>query len=203
MNFFRIPLKILLAVVAALQLSACSKTVQWEEEVPLNTGETIWVKREVVYKLKGGGDNPLDMAYRPDWTEEISFEWKGKKYRYVGDAFVILLAISPQTHQPVLVAKASYKDWNRRHNYRCTTPFYVQFMPPADGEAWAWPPAIEPWLFNMSYNLMIHRDEMTRMKARYTSHDRVALDRTVATQDQSNVRIDPTYKSNHCSKQEK
>lgn len=201
MNFFKSPLKILLTVAAALQLSACSKTVQWEEEVPLNTGETIWVKREVVYKLKGGGDNPLDLAYRPDWTEEISFEWKSKKYRYVGDAFVILLAISPQTHQPVLVAKASYKDWNWKHNYRCTAPFYVQFVPPADGKAWAWPPAIEPWLFNMPYNLMIHRDKMTKMQARYTTSDRVALDRTVAIQNQSNVRIDPTYESNQCSKQ--
>ena len=40
MNRFKTSLRILVAMVAALQLTACSKTVQWEEEVPLNTGET-------------------------------------------------------------------------------------------------------------------------------------------------------------------
>jgi hypothetical protein len=74
------------AVIAVLPLAACSKTVQWGEAVPLNTGETNWVTREVTYSLKGDGDNPLDMAYRSDWIEEITFDWKGKKYRYVGDA---------------------------------------------------------------------------------------------------------------------
>ena len=29
----------------ALVLSACGRTVTWEEEVPLNTGETIWIER--------------------------------------------------------------------------------------------------------------------------------------------------------------
>ena len=36
-------LKIFLVGAGMLQLSACSKTVQWEEEVPLNTGEVFWV----------------------------------------------------------------------------------------------------------------------------------------------------------------
>ena len=74
-------LRMVLILIAALHLAACSKTVQWEEEVPLNTGDVIWVKRTVTYKFKGSGDNPLDMSYQPDWTEEIAFEWQGKKYR--------------------------------------------------------------------------------------------------------------------------
>lgn len=193
-------LRFLLMVLAVLQLTACSRSVQWEEEVPLNTGETIWVKREVTYKLKGGGDNPLDLAYRPDWTEEISFEWHGKKYHYVGDALVILLAISPQPQQPVLVANASYKEWDRKHNYRCTTPLYVQFLPSTDGDEWSWPPNIEPWLFNMPYNLMVHRDKMAKMKSRYTSSDRAAMDRTMSIQSPDLARIDPTYNSNRCTK---
>lgn len=44
-------LKLLLIGLVMTALTACSKTVQWEEEVPLNTGDVIWVKREVVYKL--------------------------------------------------------------------------------------------------------------------------------------------------------
>jgi hypothetical protein len=54
---------LLSSLLGLLQLTACSKTVQWEEEVPLNTGEVIWVKREVTYKYKGAGGNPLDMDY--------------------------------------------------------------------------------------------------------------------------------------------
>jgi hypothetical protein len=37
-------------VVAVFLLSACSKTVTWEEEVPLNTGEVIWVERVDSYE---------------------------------------------------------------------------------------------------------------------------------------------------------
>ena len=66
MNRLKKPLQILLIVIAATQLAACSKTVQWEEEVPLNTGETIWVEKTLNYTIKGGAGNPLDMAYRPD-----------------------------------------------------------------------------------------------------------------------------------------
>jgi hypothetical protein len=191
-------LRIVLVAVIALQLTACSKTVQWEEEVPLNTGETIWVTREVTYRLKGGGGNPLDMAYRPDRTEEIAFEWKGKKYRYVGDAGLMLLAISPLTQQPVLVADAAFKSWDWRHDYRCTTPYYVQLSPSADGKDWSWPPSIDPWLFDLPSNLMIHREKMEKTKARYTVSDRVALDRTIAIQSPRLARIDPSYKFDQC-----
>ena len=99
----RRPLLILLGMVVALQLAACSNTVQWEEEVPLNTGETIWVKRTVVYAYQGGAGNPLDMAYRPQrGGENLEFEWQRKSYAFNLDAGVMLLAISPQG-QPVLV----------------------------------------------------------------------------------------------------
>ena len=183
-------------------LSACSKSVQWEEEVPLNTGEVIWVKREVTYKLKGAGGNPLDMGYRPDWTEEIAFEWKGKKYRYVGDADMMLLAISPATKLPVLVAHAANKQWHWSHNYRCTTPFYVQFVPSADGREWSWPPSIESWLYGMSHNLMRQRDDITLMKARYTMADRQAKDQLWAADPSASqsARIDPNFIPEQCFK---
>ena len=41
------PIKLILIGLAMTALTACSKTVEWEEEVPLNTGETIVVKRTV------------------------------------------------------------------------------------------------------------------------------------------------------------
>lgn len=193
-------LRMSLIVVAALQLAACSKVVQWEEEVPLNTGETIWVTREVSYKLKGGGDNPLDMAYRPDWTETIAFEWKGNEYRYVGDAGFLLLAISPDTQKPVLVADAASKGWDWQHGFRCTTPYYAQLSPSANGKDWSWPPNIEPWLFEMNANLMLHREKIERMKPRYTAADRIAVDRTIAINAPRLARIDPGYKFDRCFK---
>ena len=42
----RRPAQMVLWCVLALHLAACSRTVEWQEEVPLNTGETIWVKRK-------------------------------------------------------------------------------------------------------------------------------------------------------------
>jgi hypothetical protein len=179
-------------------LVACSKTVTWEEEVPLNTGDTIWVTRVVTYKLKGDAGNPLDMAYRPDWTETLEFDWQGKKYSYTGNADLMLLAISPEDRRPVLAAKAVNKDWHWNHVYRCTTPFYVQFTPSENGRDWSWPPAIEPWLYSQPYNLMAHRAELSNVKTRYTSSDRESLDRTMSLQSPSDARIDPTYKSEHC-----
>ncbi len=54
----------LIVMISLNLLSACSKKVHWEEEVPLNTGEVIWVKRIVTYKFQGASGNPFDMAYR-------------------------------------------------------------------------------------------------------------------------------------------
>lgn len=193
-------LRTFLVVMGVLQFAACSKTVQWEEEVPLNTGETIWVMREVTYKLKGGGDNPLDMAYRPDWTEAISFKWRGKEYRHVGDANLMLLAISPLTQQPVLVAGAGMKDWDYRNNYRCTIPFYVQFVPSESGQTWTWPSAIEPWLFNLPYNLMYNRADINKVLKKYTIEDRVKADDGVIHDSPSLVQINPHAKSESCFK---
>jgi hypothetical protein len=190
----------LLILLPLFALTACSKTVQWEEEVPLNTGEVIWVKREATYKLQGTGGNPFDLGYWPSWTEEIAFEWKGNKYKYVGDADLMLLAISPNTQRPVLVAKATNKEWHWRNNYSCTTPFYVQFVPLASGREWAWPPNIEPWLYNITHNLMAKREDLGEMKDRYTMSERINMDRTMAIQDPSSARVDPAYKFDQCFK---
>ena len=67
-----------------LLLSACSqtvKTVQWEEEVPLNTGETIWVKRADTYKRESGYANPLKLVWGIK-NRTYEFSWQGQKYSY-------------------------------------------------------------------------------------------------------------------------
>lgn len=193
-KFHLMKLCLLLPLVA---LSACSKTVQWEEEVPLNTGEVIWVKRTVKYTYQGGAGNPLDLAYRPDWPEVLEFTWRANNYRYEGDARVILLAISPEKH-PVLVARAADGSWNWKHNYFCVTPFYVQFAPDATGKNWTWPPAIEPWLFGLSHNLLRTREAPEKMQARYTAKQRNEEDAPGSFQDSSKARIEPNHTVNSC-----
>jgi hypothetical protein len=187
-------------LLAALLLSGCSKTVTWEEEVPLNTGEVIWVTRIVTYKLVGASGNPLDIDYRPDWTETLEFTWQGKVYSYTGDAALMLLAISPKSLQPVLVAKASSKQWSRQYDYRCTTPFYVQFVPAHDGRKWSWPPNIEPWLFGLPYNIMQSTPGLQEGKNKYSSDQRLERDRVIGHQSPSLVRVESNYIFNQCKK---
>ncbi|MDO9234414.1 MAG: hypothetical protein Q7U28_00075 [Aquabacterium sp.] len=192
MNYLKKLLQILLVVIAATQLAACSKTVQWEEEVPLNTGETIWVKRSVVYKLKGAGGNPFDIGYGQDKTETLSFNWGGKKYVYEGEAALMLLAISPQK-QPVLVAPAANKGWDWNHNYYCATPHYVQFVPDPSGSEWSWPPEIESWLYDMPSNLMRQRRKPADMQKRYTAKQRAEEDAVSSMQSPTTAKIDPKF----------
>ena len=181
-------------------LGACSKTVTWEEEVPLNTGEVIWVKRSINYKLKGASGNPLDIAYQPDWIEMLEFNWQGKTYSYTGDAGIMLLAISPITKFPVLVARADLKGWDRKNGYKCTNPFYVQFSPDKSGSTWIWPTTIESWLYESPYNLMHYRPSFSEGKSKYKLRDRLERDRIVTFQSPSLIRIDSQDAFDECKK---
>jgi hypothetical protein len=158
------------AIISMTCLAACSKTVQWEEEVLLNTGQTIIVKRKVDYNVTGGAGNPLDLKYRPNFKEKISFTWNGKSYEYYGDAYIFVLAITA-SNTPVLVAPAANKSWNFEHDYKCTLPFYVQLMPDDSGKNWTWPTKIEPWLYNLPTNLLQERRPLGEMKAKYVAAD--------------------------------
>jgi hypothetical protein len=53
MNLLKKPLQIFLFLIAMLQLTACSKTVEWKEEVKLNDGRVIVVTQK---KRCEGGD---------------------------------------------------------------------------------------------------------------------------------------------------
>ena len=195
-------LKIMLAGVAMAHLAACSKTVQWEEEVPLNTGEVIWVKRTVEYTMQGGAGNPFDMAYRPPPDQSITFKWGGKNYSYHGDARIMLLAISPDK-VPVLVAKAADNSWEARHSYACTYPFYVQLITDKDGHSWHWPPRIETWLYNLQTNLLLARHPPQQMKKRYTAQERLLENFPGSVNTPSQQRIDPSYTGDLCKLKDK
>lgn len=171
MNFLKKPLQVLLVMSTATQLAACSKTVQWEEEVLLNTGETIWISKEVRYTIKGQPGNPADLGYLPDLAETTSFKYGGRNYSYTGDAGIMVLAISPQK-LPVLLAPPENTGWYWHNNYKCVTPYYVQLTPDITGQQWTWPDRIEPWTYNLHSNLMLNRDHPSEVKRRYAIADK-------------------------------
>ncbi|MCF8198713.1 MAG: hypothetical protein K9J42_08105 [Sulfuritalea sp.] len=191
--------RIALAAVAVLLFTACSKTVQWEEEVPLNTGDTILVKRTIKYVYQGNAGNPFDIALRPEFKETIEFTWKAKSYRYEGDARISLLAISPQNY-PVLVAAAEGQGWNWVNHYACTIPFYVQLVPAHEGLEWTWPPKIETWLYELPTNLLMARHAPGKMKKRYTA-DEVRLENFPGAENWPHKqKIDPAFAGDLCKK---
>jgi hypothetical protein len=196
MNFLKTFLKLILIMGTVMTISACSKTVQWEEEVPLNTGETIWVKRTVEYTLQGGSGNPFDMAYRPGQIT-TKFDWKGKSYVFDKHGGVFVLAISP-TGVPALVALADAGSWNYKNGYKCTLPFYVQFIPDISGKKWNWPEHIEPWLIGLSANLYGDLKPPNEMLNSYSIADKRAQPYLADPQLYFMHRIDASYTGDIC-----
>lgn len=203
MNFIRLFRRMMLGMVlvSVPLLGACSKTVVWEEEVPLNTGETIWVKRTVKYTYQGGAGNPLDMAYRPERGAVVEFDWRGKHYSFDRHGGPVLLAISPQG-RPVFVAEAGVS-WSSMNNYKCTIPFYVQFVPDATGRNWSWPPKIEPWLYGLESNFLFAIPKPDDGKRRYTAEERKAANALGLTHSLSRKNINPAYTGDLCKSKEK
>ena len=176
------------------------RSVSWEEEVLLNTGQTIWVKRTVVYSQQGGAGNPLDVMYRPK-SHQISFDWNGKNYIYKRGGVMVLAIAS--TGKPALVGKADSGAWNFANEYKCTIPFYVQFIPDDSGTAWTWPASIEPFLYNLPTNLFGSFGNPDDMLPRYTVQQK-SLQRYLADpQLVSSHKIDPAYTGDLCKPKEK
>lgn len=191
----------LLMGVAVFLLSACSKTRSWEEEVLLNTGETIWVKRTAEYSYQGGAGNPFDMAYRPDGTPILQFTYKKKKYQFHERIGVLVLAISPEG-VPVLVAPASSGAWDAVNKYECTYPFYVQFVPDSSGKRWTWPPAIEPWLYGLPTNLFRDYGNYQKVKSRYTMQEKSLQPFFRDPQLKHSQKIDQNFTGDICKRKE-
>ena len=179
-----------------MALTGCSRTVTWEEEVPLNTGEIIWIKRSMPWTLKGGFGNPFDIGMRPTWEQVIRFNYGGKDYSYSGRADVTWIAISPISNAPVLVAPASSFGWDAQNRFYCVVPHYVQLVPDATGNQWTWPTRIEPWLYGMPANVM---KQLPSSSARYSAKRRDERDATYRLQFPSGASVNPQYKEDGCT----
>ena len=162
----------LMILLCLFALGGCTRTVTWEEEVPLNTGETIWVERRMPWEMLGGYGNPFDISMQPTREQTIRFTYGRKDYVYVGRANVLWLAISPE-RTPVLVAPAADYGWYSENSYYCVIPYYVQLVPDQSGKQWTWPEAIEPWLYQMPANLMASIPQLREQRnSKYTKKDR-------------------------------
>jgi hypothetical protein len=191
-------MRVLVALAAMLAMSACSRTITWEEEVPLNTGETIWVERSMPWALQGGFGNPLDLAMRPTRVQTLRFEYRGKKYSYTGRANVLWIAISPGSH-PVLVAPAADYGWHKENTYYCVVPYYVQLEPDSSGQAWRWPERIDAWLYGMPANVMGSVPGLDESRhSRYTAAMRDQRDSIYRMQVPTAARVTSTYKEDWC-----
>jgi hypothetical protein len=190
-------LRMLLIVSLAMQLIACSRNVRWEEEVPLNNGETIVVKRTGTYYYESESGNPLKFGYRPDSRATIEFTYKGEHYLHTDDARLILLAIAPDG-RPNLVASADSYEWQWKHEYHCTTPSYVQFRPDNTGANWTWPDQVEPWLYGQPTNMIIGLPPLESNGRKFTAADRAQHNASVTAAFHEYRRIEPTFQHQNC-----
>lgn len=140
--------KIVALSSSLLLLSACSKTiktVQWEEEVPLNTGETIWVKRTDTYKRESEYANPLKSVWGIN-NRVYEFLWQGQKYFYQRDIKesigAILIYASPVDKTISIVAGAA----------NCAKPGYGEFR--WTNGSWELQQHVSPVLVGQPRNLM-------------------------------------------------
>lgn len=190
--------QLLLAVTTGLSLlTGCTRSVTWEEEVPLNTGETIVVKRSGTYTYKSAPGNPLDFGYGPEWRSTIEFTYKGKRYRHTDDAGLVLLAIGPDG-VPNLIASAGSYEWQWKHKYYCVTPSYVQFRPDSTGQNWTWPEQIEQWLHGLPTNLIFGLVPLRASGKKFTPEDRAQANASVTVAFKEYKSIEPTFQHQNC-----
>lgn len=186
---------LLLALSCVSSLGACSRTIAWEEEVPLNTGEMIWVKRSTKWEYLGGHGNPFDIALRPNGEQTIRFEYGGTNFTFTGPLRVGWIAISPE-RTPTLIAVPSHGGWNYEFEttYYCVVPYYVQFKPDNTGSKWIWPEKIEEWLYGLPANVMMNNPKFNEsVKDRYLIDDRRQRDAVYLHENPHAAKIDPAY----------
>ena len=185
------------ALVVAFSVAGCSRSVHWEEEVPLNTGETIWVKRSGTYTYRSASGNPLAYGYQPDWVSTTQFNYRGKDYSFTNSAGLILLAIAPDG-APTLLASAANHDWQWDNNYFCVTPFYVQFRPDASGKVWTWGERIETWPYGLPTNLLFGLPPLAASGTKFSTAERAQMNASIAGSFRHYQNIQASHSSSNC-----
>ena len=164
----------------------------------LNTGERVFVHRQLTYERAGAPGNPLEMEWAVKRGGEMSFAWKGRQYVFKEHNAPLVLAISPRG-TPVVVVNAALGRWDARNNYGCKTPHYVQFEADASGKHWTWPPAVEPWVIGLPANLLRRVPRPTDHRAQDSAAEvRAVAD--AATYGSYERFVDPGFKPDYCNR---
>jgi hypothetical protein len=186
-------------IAAALLVAACSEVVDWEEDVVLNTGETITVHGERVYERGGAPGNPLQSSWYVKPGGKLTFRWNEQSYVFQSHASPLLIAIAPDA-RPVVVAVASIGGWDEKHKFECTTPHYVLFVPDATGSNWSWPAEMPRWLHDMPANLLIEKPKPGTGRKHYSAGD--VRDANAAGAIPAHLtKVIPTYTPSYCKNQ--
>jgi hypothetical protein len=142
MNCFKSFLKLILIMGAVMTISACSKTVQWEEEVPLNTGEVIWVKRTDTFVKGTEPGNPLKSTWGLR-TRSIEFELLGQSYKFeTHTTYTMMIHVEKTTKEVAVIA------WTTE----CSKRGYGEFR--WINGSWHLQPSMNPTLIGQPRNLM-------------------------------------------------
>lgn len=198
MNFGQRIAFVVVTLLVLVQVSACTKQISWTEEVLLNTGDRLVVRRQLSYVREGAPGNPFEMGWSPRRGGDMSFEWKGRQYAFNEHNAPLLVAISPRG-KPVVVANAAIERWDERNSYGCKTPHYVQFEPDESGKQWTWPSAIEPWLIGLPANLLQRVPDPSDSKRQYSAADVRAI-AEAATYGSEGRHVDPLYVPLECKR---
>lgn len=188
-----------LLFIVLVNIFGCEKTRILRQEVLLNTGERIVVNWVVEYSLQGDAGNPMNIKMRPKQLMTLTFDYRGKKYRYHGDADIFLLAISPDGLANLIIYPDSFS-WGWKNNYRCTVPYYAQLIPDETGQTWTFPSNIEPWLYGLRGNLsrkIFDAPQETIRSAEQTIQEEYSSKRADEARFQF---VDPSYSTDNCIK---
>jgi hypothetical protein len=164
----RATFKLIALVSLAVLVAGCGKTVEWQEEVALATGERLWLTRRVSYERYG--DNPLALGLS-GWRverEEMSFVWGGKPYTYAYGKVPapMVLFIEPSTAAPAVIVPLPHRE--------CRVPHFRQWV--AAGGDWQERP-LSPAAHGLHKNLMRHRPGTPEeAQARYSAEQVAQLD---------------------------
>ena len=179
--------ELLAAVIALAALAGCTKTAEWQEEVPLNTGETVWVTRTVEFERYG--DNPLALGWSDLRSREevLQFDWRGTRYRIQPPRPPLVLFIDPVAGQPALVLPQLW------HN--CRRPHFEQWQAGPGG--WT-PRPLSPAAVGLPKNLM--RDRPARVEQIRSTYP-AALIRELDAPSSRHFRdsVDPDYLPPACA----
>jgi len=173
-----------------------AKVVAWDEQVALNSGETIEVHREQTYESRGQPGNPL----KPGWISKrwgtARLTWREREYVFNEHSAPMLLAISPEG-LPVFLIDPGIGAWSDLNNHPCSTPYYVQFVPDASGRRWTRLNTPEPWLYGLRTNLLMELPRPGSAATRYTAADVRRIHESVNLRPENQI-VDPTYTPDHC-----